>query len=216
VGKIWFSMNSKMNWALAICLAAGTDLMAGSITISGLITQSVPESFTGPAVNNMALNDIHMGSAYTLTLSFAGSVGAPGNYTGTALLFSLPSAPATESSFGSITLIVSNSGATDTITLLGCLTTGSGCLVGNQLSAIFQISGASLNGQNVPATGLDPPHPLDLLEDDGVTDIQASITAYSYQGPQSTTPEPSSVALVGGAFGILWAVRRSVKKEERS
>jgi hypothetical protein len=49
-------------------------------------------------------------------------------------MFSEPAASASETSFGSINLTVSPDGSFDNISLLGCLTTGSGCGVGNQLS----------------------------------------------------------------------------------
>jgi hypothetical protein len=122
--------------------------------------------------------------------------------TGANLVFSVPSALASESSFGSINLTISGNGIFDDISLLGCLTTGSDCGQGNQLSANFRILAAELNSQNVAATGLDQPHPLDLLEDDGVTDIHGSINAYSYTSP-SAVPEPSSIVLMSCGLAAL-------------
>jgi hypothetical protein len=49
-------------------------------------------------------------------------------------MFSDPAASASGTSFSSINLTVSLEGSFDNISLLGCLTTGSGCGVGNQLS----------------------------------------------------------------------------------
>jgi hypothetical protein len=66
-----------------------------------------------------------------------------------------------------------------------------------------------LTSQNVTAIGLDQPHPLDLLEDDGVTDIQGSITGYS------NVPEPSLAGLLGCLFvGLAAANRMQINKEK--
>src|SRR5215510_557101 len=145
---------------------------ADIISFGGAITQSTPDG-TGPAVNNPSLNNILDLQTYLVTLMFTGSITAPGTYnlTGGSLTFSVPSAPASEASFGSLSLTITANGGFDDFSFLGCLTTGSGCLVGNQLDANFRILATGLNSQNVTATGLDPPHPLDLLEDDGTTDI---------------------------------------------
>src|SRR5207244_5111773 len=117
-----------------------------------------------------------------IPLSVAGSITAPGhhNMTGASLQFSDTTRAVSETSFGTISLTVTSSGGFDQISLLGCLTTGSDCLFGNFLTGNLQIAASALNLQNVAATGLDQPHPLDLLEDDGITDIHGSITTYSY------------------------------------
>ena len=205
--------NRLLYWlltAIAVSNLAGA-ASAGVLTFSGLILQSTPDG-TGPAANNLALNNIQDGDPYTVTLDLAGSafssISAPGSYdlTGGSLLFSDPSAPASEASFGSISLTVSPNGAFDDLSLLGCLTTGSGCLVGNELTANFEIPATLLNSQNVAATGLDQPHPLDLLEDDGTTDIHGSITAFS--GTASAVPEPSSTILLACVFTALFAANR--------
>ena len=117
--------------------------------------------------------------------------------TGGSLTFSVPTAPASEASFDSLSLTITANGGFDEFSFLGCLTTGSDCLVGNQLDANFRILATGLNSQNVAATGLDPPHPLDLLEDDGITDIHGTITSYSYTGRVSAVPEPSFAVLLG-------------------
>ena len=196
-----------MRKILSFAIFAVAPVMAGSITLSGTITQSAVDG--GSAVNNTSLNNIADGQAYTVVLNFAGAITIPGNYnlTGSSLLFSVAAAPAMESSFNTISLTIQNFGAVDDLTLLGCLTTGTACNQGNYLSAIFQIPAASLNGQGVVATGLDQPHPLDLLEDDGTTDTHGSITSYSYQGITSTTPEPSTMLLCSAMVAALVAKR---------
>jgi hypothetical protein len=179
--------------------------VAETITFSGLITQSTQDG-TGPAMNNPSLNDIQDLQAYSVTISFLNPITAPGMYdlSGSSMMFSVPAAPAAEISFGSIILAVSADGAFDDISLLACLTTGSDCAVGNQLTANFQILATALNLQNVTATGLDQPHPLDLLEDDGVTDIHGTISSYSYTST-SPVPEPSTLLLFTlGAAGLVF------------
>src|SRR5260370_20006926 len=210
-------MLAKLSWCLpllaavvAVCGFASV-AVAGTITFGGLITQSTQDG-TGPAVNNPALNNIQDLQAYLVTLGFPGSITAPGTYSLSSLTFSDPTAPASEASFGSISLTITAAGAVDQFSLLGCLTTGSGCLVGNQLDANFSIPAAGLNSPNVAATGLDPPHPLDLLEGDRITDIQGSITSYSNTGPVSTVPEPSLAALLGCCLaGLVAAHRMQIK-----
>jgi hypothetical protein len=179
--------------------------------VSGQITQSTDDG-TGPAVNNPSLNNIHDQNAYAVMLSFPGSITAPGMYdlTGANLAFSVTSA-LSESSFGSINLIISGNGIFDDISLLACLTTGSDCGQGNQLSANFRILATELNSQNVAATGLDQPHPLDLLEDDGVTDIHGSINSYSYTAA-SPVPEPLSMVLVGCGLAAIGLARGKGKR----
>lgn len=187
---------------------------ADVISFGGTILQSTGDG-TGPAVNNPGLNSILDGDAYTVQLDLAGSgivsITAPGTYTltGGSLAFNDPGAASSETSFGLISLtITADSGFLD-FSLLGCLTTGTDCLSGNQLTGNLQISAAGLHSQNVAATGLDQPHPLDLLEDDGVTDLHGSITEYTYTGTGSTVPEPSSFVLLGGALAALgWRLNR--------
>jgi hypothetical protein len=50
--------------------------------------------------------------------------------------------------------------------------------------------------------------PLDLLEDDGVTDIHASVTRYSY-APAAAVPEPSAFVMLASGF-IAIALKRRV------
>jgi hypothetical protein len=174
------------------------------MTIEGLIKQSTADG-TGPASNNLGLNNIADLSPYALTLSFVGSIAAPGTFHPDSLSFDVPSAPANESAFSSITLTITLNAGFDEFSLLGCLTSGSGCALGNQLTANFKIPTASLLLQNVVTTELDQPHPMDLLEDDGITDIQGSITRYSNTGSVAV-PEPATARLIGAALGLTWLV----------
>jgi hypothetical protein len=196
--------------AAILLFAFSAPIVAGTITISGAITQSTPDG-TGPAVNNTSLNNIADTQTYTLTLVFPGAIGGSGNFTMTSGTFSVAAAPASEAAFSSLLLTITPSGVTDQFSLLGCLSTGSGCSFGNQLSASFSIPAAQLNGNNVAATGLDQPHPLDLLEDDGTTDIQGSITNYSYTGPAASAPEPAACWMIGSGL-VAMALRHQWSK----
>jgi hypothetical protein len=208
----WLARMRLRRWfltGLAVSVLANV-AVADIITFGGTITQSTQDG-TGPAVNNPGLNNILDLQAYTVTLGFLGSITVPGTYNLSSLTFRVPTAPASEISFGSISLTITANGGFDQFSLLGCLTTGGGCFVGNQLDANFQIPAAGLNSQNVAATGLDPPHPLDLLEDDGITDIQGTITTYSNTSANAV-PEPSSLSLLCCALALAlgWkGLRRS-------
>jgi hypothetical protein len=181
---------------LAIC-SFGSPAYADVVTFGGAITQSTADG-TGPAINNPSLNAIQDGDSYSVTLNVNGSINSPGTYTNfTGAMFSDVAASASETSFGPISLTVSPDGSFDDISVLACLTTGMfGCGGGNQLDANFAIPDTALNSQNVAAQGIPFVFPsLDLLEDDGTTDIQGTITGYSYTS-QSPVPEPSSLCLV--------------------
>jgi hypothetical protein len=71
-------------------------------------------------------------------------------------------------------------------------------MAGNQLDGNFSIAAAGLNSQNVAATGMGLA-PLDLLEDDGVTDIHGSVTSYS----ETAVPEPSSLVIMAGVLAAF-------------
>ena len=201
---------TRPSWFLTFFVAFCSYASAGAISVTGTISQSTQDGTNNPALNNIQDTD-----AYTILLDFTGSgvsgIIGPGAYdvTGGSLTFLDATAPASETSFGSITLVVTNVGALDDLTLFACLTTGTACNQGNQLSASFEIAAASLNAANVSTTGLDQPHPLDLLEDDGVTDIQGSITKYSYTGA-SAVPEPGSAFLVIAGLTVLPLAARKV------
>ena len=210
---------TKSPWLLASMAILGLagQASAGSITFAGVITQSSGDG-TGPATNNLGLNAIVDGDTFTVTLNSASSsLIALTTYdlTGASLTFSDPSAPASETSFDSISLSITADGIYDDFSLLGCLTTGSGCAVGNQLDANFQVLATDLASASAAAIGLDQPHPLDLLEDDGVTDIHGSITSYSHS-PVSPTPEPSAAIPLGCcAFAAIFVIRESRKAKSR-
>jgi hypothetical protein len=182
---------------------------ADTITLRGTVTQSSQDG-TGPAINNPSLNNIADLQAYSVSLDFTGVVTSPGvyNLTGSSLTFNVPTAPAIEASFGLISLTITQNAGFAEFSLLGCLLSGTGCFVGNQLDANFKIPIALLNAQNVAAIGLDPPHPLDLLEDDGVMDVHGTIATYSYVSASSAVPEPSSWMLLGSGVIFLAALIR--------
>ena len=190
---------------------------ADTITISGVIAQSTSDG-TGPAANNPSLNNILDGDLYAITLGFAGSITSPGTYSlaSPTLLFSDSSAAASESSFDSVSLSVTADGSSYDLSLLGCLTTGSGCLLGNELDLNFSIPIAGLNSQNVTAQAISGIQPLDLLEDDGVTDIHGSVSQYSYTGQAAAVPEPGSGWLVGLSLGAAAAVGRRRKQRRKA
>lgn len=198
-------------FVLLLCMAWAAPLHADVIAISGTINQST-EDGTGPAENNPSLNDIKDGELYTFSLDFTGSITAPGTYdlTGSSLLFSVAVAGAVESSFDFVSLTVAQSGGFDQLSILGCLTTGSACNQGNELDLNFTISSANLNGQNVAAQGDLNLLPLDLLEDDGVTDIHGLITTYSYTSA-AAVPEPASFMLLASGLAAV-ALKRLLRR----
>jgi hypothetical protein len=192
---------------LALCVFV-RGAVADGITVGGSIYQSTADG-TGPAVNNPSLNNISDGDAYTVTLNFSEAITAPGTYnlsSGT-LVFSDATASAVEDNFGSISLTISVNGSSNEFSLLGCLTTGDGCLVGNYLAMNFAIPSADLNSTS--ATAIPFLTPLDLLEDDGSTDIQGTVTSYSYTSPPVASPEPSAfVLLCCGLILLAWSKLR--------
>lgn len=182
-------------------------LRADTITIGGVINQSTQDG-TGPAVNNPHLNNIMDGDLYAFDLSFAGSIASPGTYplAGLNARFAVAVPGVEESNFTWGSLTVGQSGGLDQIIILACLGTGSGCNQGNELDLSFSIPPARLNSANATPQGIAGLLPLDLLEDDGVTDIQATVTSYSY-GPLSVVPEPSAAAML--VFGLAAIVLKA-------
>src|SRR5260221_1128617 len=93
--------------SIAILVAGFVNVaFADIITFGGMITQA--QDPTEPAANNPTLNNIQVLQPYLVTLMFTGSLTAPGTYdlTGGSLTFSVPTAPASEASFGSLILTI--------------------------------------------------------------------------------------------------------------
>ncbi|MGA3025684.1 MAG: PEP-CTERM sorting domain-containing protein [Bryobacteraceae bacterium] len=187
---------------------------AGTITITGTMTQDTAD-VGSPAVANPSLNNILDGDSYSVTLNFAGTLTGP--VTDDPLVsasFSDASAGALENGFfpGSLTNVtIVQSAGFDQFTVLACLIDNSvNCESGNQLALNFQIAAASLNGTVVTASAIPSLLPLDLIEDGGNTDIQGTVTGYSYSasGGGSPVPEPATLGLVGAAILGLIAARR--------
>ena len=208
-------MDRPIRWLLmllALCTMAGA-AAADDLTFSGTITQSTADG-TGvydystnsyQAVNNSSLNNISDGDTYTVTLDFSGSIPSPGTYdlTGAAFTDTQPGVSASETGFDLAnpltSLTVVSDGANDDLFLSVCLTAtaGSACDQGDELQVYFAIPASDLNSPVTSASvipGLYPP--LNLLEDDGQTDIQASVDSYSYSGTVTTAPEPGSLLLM--------------------
>ena len=192
--------------ALLFVAAIGTAAYADSFSIGGTITQSSPEG-TGPAFNNPSLNNVADGDTWMLSLPFDGAIRGPGTYSSLANsnpTFSDATAGASEGDVGFTSLSISQVGGLDAFSLFGCLNTGSGCFFGNDLSVSFQIAAADFSSSSAVAAGMDPPHPLDLLEDDGTTDIQGSITSYGYTAAAAAqTPESSSLYFLAEGLAFL-------------
>jgi hypothetical protein len=210
---------SRSYWALglAILVCLAVPAYADTITVGGAITQSPSDSGT-PAVNNPSLNGMTDGDAYTVTLSFTGSITAPGTYnlatglSGASLAFSDATASASETAFdyANSSLSITETAGVDYFTLLGCLTTGTSCATGNELDLYFNIPAGNLNSQNVTASAtplLTPP--LELLEDDGATNVFGTATTYSYTAP--AVPEPGSLLLAGLGLLALALVRVAIR-----
>lgn len=209
---------------LAVLICGAVPVYADTITVSGAITQSTADG-TGPAANNTSLNSINDSDSYSVSLNFVGSISTPGTYnqasklTGATLVFSDPTAPSTETAFDNAnsTLKITQSAGVDTFNWLGCLTTGVfGCTGGNQLDLIFTIPAAGLNSQNVPAGAVFGQKPFELLEDDGVTDIQGTVTTYSYTPTASAAPEPGTFTLLASGLASLAALRRRFRSCKRT
>lgn len=191
--------------ALLAASAFAGHAAADQITFDGRITQSTQDG-TGPAVNNPSLNGIKDGDIYSVTLDFPGALTSPGTFNplaGATLQFQDAAAGASETSFDAVSLTASPDGSFADISLLGCLSTGSACDQGNELDANFQIPAVQLDANKWTPRAITGLLPLDLLEDDGTTDIQGSVSAVS------SVPEPAQIWLFGAVIsGVLWRLRR--------
>ncbi len=129
-----------------------------------------------------------------MKLNLPSPITAPGSYdlTGSGVLFSIVPAGATENAFDFTSLTIAQSGGIDVFSLFACLSSGSGCSQGNELAMNFFIVATDLNANTTAAEAIPGLLPLDLLEDDGVTDIHGSVTTYSY-APPAGAPEPSTI-----------------------
>lgn len=206
-------------WGFCLVFGGAVSGFPSTLDFGGTIIQSTADG-TGPATSNPGLNNIQDGQAYTVSLIFPGAITGPGTYHATSAIFTVAAAPATETSFATITLTVMPDGAFLDFSLLACLTSGGGCASGNELDANFQIPATSIGLSGVTATGLDQPHPLDLLEDmdtDTPVDIHGTIGQYSCEGCSSTAaPEPISLVTAGGAIlGLLAVVSRGSRHARR-
>jgi hypothetical protein len=188
--------------SVAVCLlfALASSAFGTTITLGGVITQSVSDG-TGPATGNPSLNNIMDAQAFSLKLNSATLINGPGFYdlTGSSLVFSVPVASASETNFAAISLSVTANGSDSDFSLLACIS-GADCFTGNALTANFRVPTSMIGGSGVSAIGLDQPHPLDLLEDDGITDLHGSIDTYSGTVTTVVTPEPASGSLL--AIGL--------------
>jgi hypothetical protein len=195
--------------AVCLCFLASSGARAGTITLAGSITLDTQDGGT-PAVANPSLNNIVDGDNFTIVLNFAGAITSPGTFSTTSLVFSDVGATAIESSFISGQMSVLSGGTTE-FSVLGCLIDSTSCLSGNQLALEFQIPASSLTSTGVSAQAIPSLLPIDLLEDGGSTDIQGTLTDYSYSGPITTAaPEPASFGLAG--IGLAMAVGFSRKQ----
>ena len=153
----------------------------------------------------MSLNAIQDGDQYSVTLDFTGPLTTPGAFnplTGATLAFIDAKRGVTEAGFDSVDLTVTPNGSFADISLLGCLTTGTSCALGNELDANFAIPDSQLNAKVWTGQVIAGLLPLDLLEDDGSTDIQGTV------GTVSAVPEPAQIWLLGAAISAaLWRSR---------
>ncbi len=193
--------------AAAFLMACMTQLHADVLTIGGTINQSTQDG-TGPAVNNPSLNNIPDGALFTVDLSFNESITSPGTFdlTGLKLVFNVPAVGAVEDNFDSASLTLTQFGVLDQVSVLACLTTGSGCNQGNELDLNFAVPSGTLTQNNLAIQEIPGLLPFELLEDDGVTDIHGSLTS------TSAVPEPSSVVFVAYGLIALALTRQRVKR----
>jgi PEP-CTERM motif len=155
------------------------------------------------------LNNVLDGDPFTVTLNFSADITAAGGpFTLTSLLFSDPTAGASEGAFISGSMTITQVSGMDQFSVLGCLVDPVSCLQGNELDLNFQIPSAGLNQTGVSAQFIPALLPLDLLEDGGNTEIQGSLSGYSYAST-ALVPEPSTMLLFAASLAGLLVSRRS-------
>jgi hypothetical protein len=207
-------MRALLGTAVFVLVVAGSMgcLCAGTITLSGTITQSTQDG-TGPAVNNPALNGIADGDTYTLKLDFTGSIAGIGSYDplpGASLTFKDGAIQETAFDSADVTIYADADPSLYDVSLLGCLSSGSGCYSGNSLAANFSIAASEITSSGAAADipALSPS--LDLEEDDGVTDIQGTVNSFSNpsSGTSSPVPEPATAGLLFVSLTAFCAARR--------
>lgn len=195
--------------------ACGTVALADTITFGGSITQ--PNA--NPPAGNASLDLINLNDLYSVTLDFAAPIAGTGTYTNfTGVAFNDLTVAASETAFDLSNVSLSIAADSNTsyydFSLLACLTTGSGCYTGNQLAANFKILAADLNAASAVAQSIPSLTPLDLLEDGGLTDIQGTVTSYSYTAADSNNvPEPAwSFPILLGFAAILTKVMHRIQR----
>lgn len=188
--------------------------IAGTITFSGLISQSTGDG-TGPAMNNPTLDGINDFDNYVVTIDSSNQILSPGLYNSADLTISFldTSVGVSETAFNSVSISIVADGSSFDFSVQGCLSTGSGCNAGNELLANFSIANTDLGSANASASPIPFLSPsLDLLEDEGGTDIQGSVTNFS----NTNAPEPAAIAMAAiGLAGLVLAGMRSRTARQR-
>jgi hypothetical protein len=178
-------------------------LLLAKVSFAGIIFGGlISQSSDGTAVNNDSLNQIDDGDAYEVMLNSLNPIVSPGLYNTPDLTLSFVdlTAGVSETAFSSVSLSIIADGSFFDISVQGCLSTGSGCNVGNELDANFRIANTDLQSASAAASlipGLFPS--LHLFEDDGLTDIQGSVMSFS----NASVPEPSAIGLITTGFAAL-------------
>ena len=204
-------MNLLRGYLVPVVLVMAVCAYGGSITVTGVVTQDLADA-GATAVANPGLNNVFDGDPFTVTLNFSGDITAPGGpFTLTSVLFNDPTAGASEGAFISGSMTITEVTGMDQFSVLGCLVDPVSCFQGNELDLNFQIPSAGLNQTGVSAQFIPALLPLDLLEDGGDTEIQGSLSGYSYAST-AQVPEPSTTLLFAVSLAGLLAPRRFYKK----